>query len=160
MIILEENTPILSIWQYAIRMYKAEIPVPITCDWLPPMSTTHKETSCSFPGRTVLTITGAAPGLSNTQAQEPVGLSSRKENPHLHGISQSQCMSTQFVNASRETPMLLPPDLREWMSENSMLHFILETVEALDIQRFSVNGQGSCYPQYPTAMMLSFLIYF
>ncbi len=36
--------------------------------------------------------------------------------------------------------MLLPPDLREWIPEGSMVHFILETEETLDIQRFSVNN--------------------
>lgn len=40
-----------------------------------------------------------------------------------------------------------------------MVHFILETVESLDIQTFAVNERGSGCPQYPPAMMLSLLIY-
>lgn len=34
-------------------------------------------------------------------------------------------MSAQFVMIDRETPMLLPPDLRDWIPEQSM-------VESLD----------------------------
>jgi transposase len=68
-------------------------------------------------------------------------------------------MSSQFVEIDRETSMLLPPDLRDWIPENSMVHFILETVDTLDIQTFSVNERGSGCPQYPPAMMLSLLIY-
>ncbi|MGA2548184.1 MAG: transposase [Rectinemataceae bacterium] len=68
-------------------------------------------------------------------------------------------MSAQFVNIDRETSMLLPPDLRDWIPEDSMVHLIIETVETLDIQKFSVNERGSGCPQYPPSMMLSLLIY-
>jgi len=43
-------------------------------------------------------------------------------------------MAAQFVTIDRETPMLLPSNLREWIPENSMVHFIVEAVETLDIQ--------------------------
>jgi transposase len=68
-------------------------------------------------------------------------------------------MGAQFVNIDRETPMLFPPDLREWIPEDSMVHFIIEAVEDMDIQRFEVNerGTGSC--QYPPGMMLALLVY-
>lgn len=55
--------------------------------------------------------------------------------------------------------MLLPPDLREWVPEDSMVHFIIDAVESLDIQGFSVNDRGSGSPQYPPAMMLALLVY-
>jgi hypothetical protein len=35
-------------------------------------------------------------------------------------------MSARYVNIDRETPMLLPPDLRDWLPENHLVHFILE----------------------------------
>lgn len=68
-------------------------------------------------------------------------------------------MAAKFVMVDRETPMLLPPDLREWIPENSMVHFVIEAVETLDIQNFVINerGTGSC--QYPPSMMLALLIY-
>ncbi len=67
-------------------------------------------------------------------------------------------MSAQFVNIDRETSMLLPPDLRDWIPEDSMVHLIIETVETLDIQKFWVNERGSGCAQYPPSMMLSLLM--
>lgn len=63
------------------------------------------------------------------------------------------------MNIDRETSMLLPPDLRDWIPEDSMVHLIIETVETLDIQKFWVNEGGSGCAQYPPSMMLSLLIY-
>ena len=34
-------------------------------------------------------------------------------------------MSTRFVNIDRETPMLLPVDLREWVRGDDLAHFVL-----------------------------------
>jgi transposase len=68
-------------------------------------------------------------------------------------------MAAQFVTIDRETPMLLPPDLRDWIPEDSMVHFIIDAVESLDIQGFSVNERGSGSPQYPPSMMLALLVY-
>jgi len=68
-------------------------------------------------------------------------------------------MSAQFVMIDRETPMLLPTDLRDWIPEDGMVHFIIEAVEELDIRNFTVNERGSGSPQYPPVMMLTLLIY-
>jgi len=68
-------------------------------------------------------------------------------------------MSTHYVNIDRETPMLLPPDLRDWLPENHLAHFILDAVTLLPIQGFRVNLRGSGSDQYPPSMMLSLLIY-
>ena len=68
-------------------------------------------------------------------------------------------MGAKFVNIDRETPMMFPPDLREWLPENSMAHFVVEAVEMLELKSFSVNGRGSGSAQYPPSMMLSLLIY-
>jgi transposase len=68
-------------------------------------------------------------------------------------------MGAQFVTIDRETTMLLPPDLRDWIPEDSMVHFVIDAVESLDIQRFSINDRGSGSPQYPPSMMLSLLVY-
>ena len=35
----------------------------------------------------------------------------------------------------RDQPMLLPVDMREWLPEDHLAWFVLETVEALDTQR-------------------------
>lgn len=55
--------------------------------------------------------------------------------------------------------MILPPDLREWIPENSMVHFVIEAVEMLDIQNFSVNHRGTGDLQYQPGMMLALLVY-
>lgn len=55
--------------------------------------------------------------------------------------------------------MLLPPDLRDWLPENHLAHFILDAVALLPIQGFRVNLRGSGSDQYPPSMMLSLLIY-
>ena len=40
-----------------------------------------------------------------------------------------------------------------------MVHFIIDAVEMLNLQGFSVNSRGSGSPQYPPQMMLALLIY-
>lgn len=68
-------------------------------------------------------------------------------------------MGAKFINIDRETPMMFPPDLREWVPEDSMVHFIVEAVELLDMKSFSVNERGSGSSQYSPSMMLALLIY-
>ncbi len=34
-------------------------------------------------------------------------------------------MSEKFVNIDRETPMLLPVDMREWLPEDHLPHFVV-----------------------------------
>ena len=68
-------------------------------------------------------------------------------------------MAAKFVVVDRNTPMLLPQDLREWLPGDHIVHFILESVESLDLRGFRVNERGSGSAQYPPGMMLSLLIY-
>ena len=68
-------------------------------------------------------------------------------------------MSTRFVAIDRNTPMLLPVDLREWLPENHLVHFILEAVEELPLHGFRLNARGSGSAQYPPSLMLTLLIY-
>ena len=68
-------------------------------------------------------------------------------------------MSVRLVNIDRNTPMILPPDLREWVPENDIVHFIIDAVELIDLQKFKVNEKGTGSRQYPPSMMLSLMIY-
>jgi len=68
-------------------------------------------------------------------------------------------MAAKFVNVDRDTPMMFPPDLREWVAEDSMVNFIVEAVDLLDITGFEVNERGSGSAQYAPKMMLALLIY-
>jgi len=68
-------------------------------------------------------------------------------------------MATRFVNLDRHTPMFLPCDLREWVPEGHVVHFILDAVEQISTGHFRVNHRGSGSEQYPPGMMLALLIY-
>lgn len=68
-------------------------------------------------------------------------------------------MSVRFVNIDHDTPLLLPPDLRDWVSPDHMVHFIMDAVAALDLSLAHVNERGTGCAQYPPSMMLGLLIY-
>jgi hypothetical protein len=52
-------------------------------------------------------------------------------------------MSTHFVTVDRDSPMLLPSDLREWVPSNHLVHFLIEAVEQLDLRCAHLNERGS-----------------
>lgn len=68
-------------------------------------------------------------------------------------------MGPRFVNLDRDTPLLLPPNLREWVPADHLAHFLLDAVEALDLRQVKVNHRGTGDEQYPPSMMLALLIY-
>lgn len=55
--------------------------------------------------------------------------------------------------------MLLPPDLRDWVEEDDLVHFIIQGVERLPMDKFALNQKGCGDAQYPPHMMLALLIY-
>jgi transposase len=68
-------------------------------------------------------------------------------------------MAARFVNIDRDTPMLMPPDMRDWVAEGHLVHFILDAVSLLDLSTAHVNHRGTGDAQYPPATMLALLIY-
>src|SRR6266542_4255390 len=68
-------------------------------------------------------------------------------------------MPARFVNIDRQTPMFLPCDLRQWVPEGHIVHFILDAVDQIPTAHFHVNHRGTGSEQYPPAMMLALLIY-
>lgn len=68
-------------------------------------------------------------------------------------------MATRFVPIDRDTPLLLPPNLRDWVAADHLVHFISDAVEAIDLRQVRVNTRGTGSEQYPPYMMLSLLIY-
>jgi transposase len=68
-------------------------------------------------------------------------------------------MGPKFINIDRDTPMLLPVDVQEWVPQNHLARFILEAVETLNLQGFKVNVRGTGSPGYPPSLLLSLLIY-
>jgi transposase len=68
-------------------------------------------------------------------------------------------MAARFVSVDRNTPMLLPPDLRDWVEEDDLVHFVIEAVDRLPLGSFRVNHRGTGAKQFPPHMMLALLIY-
>lgn len=68
-------------------------------------------------------------------------------------------MATKFVMVDRKTPMLLAPDLREWVEEDDLVHLVIEVVESMDVREAVVNERGTGSEQYPPGMMLALLIH-
>jgi len=68
-------------------------------------------------------------------------------------------MPARFVNIDHDTPLLLPPDLRDWVPEDHLVHFIMEAVGLLDLGTARINHRGTGSDQYPPSMMLGLLIY-
>jgi transposase len=68
-------------------------------------------------------------------------------------------MPARFVVVDRNTPMLLPPDLRDWIGEDDLVHFVIEAVERLPLSCFKINHRGTGSAQMHPRVMLSLLIY-
>jgi len=68
-------------------------------------------------------------------------------------------MAARFVNIDRETPMLLPPDLRDWVAQDDLVHLVIETLAVLPLHEFRSNHRGTGSEQFPPAMLLGLLIY-
>jgi transposase len=68
-------------------------------------------------------------------------------------------MSERYVNIDRETPMLFPVDMREWLPEDHLVHFIIDAIEQIGVTGFKVNHRGTGDEQYPPEMMLALLVY-
>jgi transposase len=68
-------------------------------------------------------------------------------------------MGAKFVNIDRDTALLLPPDLRDWVPADHLVHFLIDAVEKLDLRQIRVNTRGTGDAQYPPAMLLALLVY-
>lgn len=68
-------------------------------------------------------------------------------------------MAARFVEIDRDTPLILPPDLRDWVDDDDMVHFVIECVNDIPMHHFEVNHRGTGDRQYPPRMMLALLIY-
>jgi len=68
-------------------------------------------------------------------------------------------MSERFINIDRDTPMLLPPDLRDWVEDDDIVHFILDVAYRVSTDLAQVNRRGTGSAQYPPSMMLALLLY-
>jgi transposase len=68
-------------------------------------------------------------------------------------------MAARFVNIDYDTPLILPPNLRDWVPAGHLAHFILDAVEEMDLRQIKVNERGTGSQQYPPRMLLALLLY-
>src|SRR5664279_5601883 len=68
-------------------------------------------------------------------------------------------MAARFVTIDYDTPLLLPPNLREWVPAGHLAHFILDAVEGVDVGQVRVNERGTGSEEYPPRMLLALLLY-
>jgi hypothetical protein len=47
---------------------------------------------------------------------------------------------SKFISDDRSQTFLLPPDLRDWLPDNDMAHFVLAACERVDMAAFKVGG--------------------
>jgi transposase len=73
-------------------------------------------------------------------------------------LGQSLAMAT-FVPFSRDESFLLPPDLRDWLPEDDLAHFIVAAVERVPLDAFQAKAVASGKAQYHPRLMLALLVY-
>ena len=64
-----------------------------------------------------------------------------------------------FRDYDRSQRLLLPPDLRDWVADDDIAHFIIEAVERVPLGAFQINDRGTGKAQYHPRMMLALMIY-
>src|SRR5437588_11940159 len=70
-------------------------------------------------------------------------------------------MPQNFIECDREQAFLLPPSLRDWLAEDHLAWFVLETVARLDLEglfaAYRADGHGRA--AYDPSMMVSLVLY-
>ena len=77
----------------------------------------------------------------------------------MSGGNVNQYMAARFVTVDYDTPLILPPNLRDWVPAGHLAHFILDAVEEMDLRQVRVNERGTGSEQYPPRMLLALLLY-
>jgi transposase len=64
-----------------------------------------------------------------------------------------------FIPFNRGQAFLLPPDLKSWLPEDDLAHFVVAAVERVPLAAFEVPGRTGGKPQYHPRLMLALLVY-
>jgi transposase len=64
-----------------------------------------------------------------------------------------------FIPFNRDQAFLLPPDLKLWLPEDDLAHFIVAAVERVPLGSFEVAARAGGKPQYHPRLMLALLVY-
>ena len=70
-------------------------------------------------------------------------------------------MGQRFIACDRDQSFLMPPDVREWLPPGHLAWFVLDSVNAMDLEAFYgvYRRDGRSRPAYQPAMMVAFLLY-
>ena len=70
-------------------------------------------------------------------------------------------MAKGFIACDREQSFLMPPDVREWLPEDHFAWFVLDAVEAMDLDAFYAvyRVDGRARPAYEPSMIVAVLLY-
>jgi transposase len=68
-------------------------------------------------------------------------------------------MSPRFLSRDRETPMLLPPSLQDWLPKDHLARFIVEAVEQLDLRRIEELYECHGNLAYAPKLLVALLVY-
>lgn len=70
-------------------------------------------------------------------------------------------MAQNFLSSDRNQPLLLPPDLRDWLPEDHLAWFVIEAIEELDLGPFysAYRSDGHGAAAHEPKMMLTVLAY-
>ena len=63
-----------------------------------------------------------------------------------------------FVPCDRDQAFLLPPDMKEWLPDDDLAHFVIAAAERVSMSVFLVNDRNSGKPQHHPRMMLALLV--
>jgi transposase len=66
---------------------------------------------------------------------------------------------SNFVPSDRSQGFLLPLDMREWLPDDDLAHFVIAAADRIEISAFKVNERGTGKRQYHPRMMVALLVY-
>lgn len=64
-----------------------------------------------------------------------------------------------FVQVDRDTLYLMPPSVQDWLAQDHLARFVVDTVEQLDLRTLDMRFAGRGKAAYPPAMLLALLFY-
>ncbi len=65
---------------------------------------------------------------------------------------------SNFVPFNRDQAFLLPPDLKAWLPEDDLAHFVVAAVERVPLGAFKVVERTGGKPQYHPRLMLALAV--
>ena len=70
-------------------------------------------------------------------------------------------MAQNFLACDRDQPMLLPPDLRDWLDDDHLAWFVIDAVKELDLESFyaAYRADGHGAAAHDPKMMVTLFAY-